>query len=67
MTDSKRLAKALSRVGAYSYQVSMAAILLSVNGIDNALEFVAGLQAKGLTSIVLKEDTAREVSRGTSA
>ena len=49
--DSKRLVKVLRQVGARPYQVTMAATLLAVNGIENALEFVHGLQARGLTSV----------------
>ncbi len=50
MSDRRRLAKAIIEVGAYMYQARMAAMLLAVNGIDNALDFVYGLQARGLTS-----------------
>lgn len=49
MNDTARLKKALREVGAKDYQVQMAAILLAVNGIENALEFVYGLPARGLT------------------
>ncbi len=49
--DSKRLVKALRRVGARPYQVTMAATLLAVNGIENALEFVYNLQVRGLTLV----------------
>jgi hypothetical protein len=51
MSNTKDLVKALRQVGANPYQVKMAAILLAVNGIDNALEFVFGLQARGLTLV----------------
>lgn len=49
MIARRRLLKALREVGAKPYQVKMAAILLAVNGIENALEFVYGLHARGLT------------------
>jgi len=44
MNDSKRLLKALRQVNATPIQARMAAILLAVNGLENALEFVRGLQ-----------------------
>ena len=49
MSDRKRLLAALREVGATSLQVKMAAMLLAVNGIENALGYVEGIQAKGLT------------------
>lgn len=42
--DSKRLADALAEAGASEIQGRMAAILLAVNGIANALSFVAGVK-----------------------
>jgi len=42
MNDSKRLLKALRQVNATPIQARMAAILLAVNGLENALEFVRG-------------------------
>ena len=53
---SRRLLKALREVEAKPHQIKMAAILLGVNGIDNALEFVYGLQARGLTLIEQHND-----------
>lgn len=41
---TRRLTKALCDAGANRLQGRMAAILLAVNGLDNALEYVAGLQ-----------------------
>lgn len=46
--DRKRLLKALRDVRASEWQYAAAAILLSVNGLENALEFVYGLQPRGL-------------------
>ena len=46
--DKRRLIKALREAGASELQWRMAAILWHVNGIDNALEYVAGLVEKGL-------------------
>lgn len=50
MSDSKRLKMALIDVAANFHQCKMAAILLSVNGIENAIEFVYGLRDRGLTN-----------------
>ena len=47
--DKQRLIKALRQAQATPVQVKMAAILLAVNGLPNALEFVPGLVKKGLT------------------
>ena len=46
--DKRQLIKALREAGASELQWRMAAILWRVNGIDNALEYVAGLVEKGL-------------------
>ena len=44
MSDKLRLIKALRDGGiTEQYQIKMAAILLSINGIENALEFVMGI------------------------
>lgn len=51
ISPERQLAKALTQVGAFSHQVVMAAFLLRVNGLENALEFVRGLQERGLTTI----------------
>ncbi len=55
MSNTKRLVDALREVGANRDQLKMAAIMLAVNGIDNALEFVFGLQARGLTLVGAEE------------
>lgn len=47
--DEVRLDKAIRAVGAVGHQVVMAVLLLRVNRLDNALEFVYGLQQRGLT------------------
>ena len=49
MTDIKHLVKVINQVGLHPYQAKMAVLLLGVNGIKNALEFVYGLQERGLT------------------
>lgn len=38
--DVRTLTKALNQIKATSFQVTAAATLLAVNGLDNALEFV---------------------------
>lgn len=43
-----KLLKALREVRASEWQYAAAAILLSANGLDNALEFVYGLEPRGL-------------------
>jgi len=48
MRDKTRLIKALNEVKASDWQVSAASILYSVNGIDNALEYVCGLRNRNL-------------------
>jgi len=58
-TDRRQLIKALRKVGAKPYQVKMAATLLAVNGLKNALDFVYGLQARGLTGKAV--DNERDV------
>lgn len=40
MTDAHQLAKALNEVKATPFQITAAATLLSVCGLENALEFV---------------------------
>lgn len=49
--EAIRLGQALQKVGATETQRRMAGILSAVHGVDGALEFVYGLQRKGLTSI----------------
>lgn len=41
--DVRRLCAELDRVGATALQRALAAILLALNGLENALEFVARL------------------------
>ena len=48
-SEQKRLRDAVRMVGAKDYQIIMAGFLLGVNGIDNALEYLHGLQERGLT------------------
>ncbi len=45
--EIKILVKALHQAKAEPYQVKMAAILLAINGLDNALEFVRWVAAGG--------------------
>ena len=40
ISDCRQLVKALNEINATEFQVKAAAILLSVNGLENALEFV---------------------------
>jgi hypothetical protein len=40
ISDRRQLVKALNDIKATGFQVKAAAILLSVNGLQNALEFV---------------------------
>ena len=47
--DKRRLVRALREVGASGWHWRAAGILLAVNGIRNALEYVYGLQERGLT------------------
>ena len=61
MLNTKDLEKALRQIGATPDQAKMAAILLTVNGIDNALEFVFGLQARGLTLVRDLEDSCSDI------
>lgn len=42
-SDIHRLVKALNAVGSTELQAHMAAVLLAVNGLENALAFVAKL------------------------
>ena len=52
VNDKRRLIKALRDAQIPpDYHWRMAAILLAVNGIDNALEFVDGLVDKGLAGV----------------
>ena len=52
MNNKRRLIKALRDAQIPpDYHWRMAAILLAVNGIDNALEFVDGLVDKGLAGV----------------
>ncbi len=46
----RRVSAALRAAGATPLQARMAGVLLAVNGPANALAFVAGLRAKGLTA-----------------
>ncbi len=47
--DKKKLLQAIREVGANEWQLAAASILYTVNGLENALEFLHGLQEKGLT------------------
>jgi len=49
--EQRILVKELKKYKALPHHYKMAGILLSVNGLDNALEFVRGLFAKKLTPI----------------
>jgi len=40
MSDARQLAKALNEIKATEFQFKAASILLAVNGLENALEFV---------------------------
>ena len=46
--ENRQLIKVLRKAGTGELQWRMAAILWHVNGIDNAMEYVAGLVKKGL-------------------
>ena len=46
MQDKKKLMKALEGMKATPVQWKMAAILLNVNGIDNAMDFVDKIKPK---------------------
>ncbi len=48
--DKRKLAKALEGINATKLQWKMAAILLSVNGIDNAMGFVDKIRTKNLNN-----------------
>ena len=48
--DKTRLKEALMAVNASEWHWRAAAILYSINGIDNALEYVYGLQDRNLLS-----------------
>lgn len=50
MSKKRQLKKALDKTSASPVQRNMAFILWNVNGIENALEFVRGLVAKGLAN-----------------
>lgn len=51
MTANQRTIKnALLEVGANQFQCVAAFYLLNTNGLDNALEYVYGSQARGLTA-----------------
>ena len=52
--DRRKLAKALNEIKATGFQVTAASILLAVNGLENALEFVtncAKLNAKEQSNV----------------
>ncbi len=51
MRDQTKLIKALRAVGATPVQVQIAAILYAVNGLANALEFVAKIPTFGTTPL----------------
>lgn len=51
--DKKKLLQAIREVGATEWQLAAASILCAVNGLENALEFLYGLQEKGLTGVSL--------------
>lgn len=57
--DVRRLCQALRVAKATDLQLRMAAILLAVNGIDNALEFVHGQQAQPAQPTLFLDDTPR--------
>ena len=48
--DIKRLDRLAVSIQAYEYQYVMALILARENGMDCALQFLYGLQKKGLTA-----------------
>ena len=50
MLTKQRLRSALLKVGAKPHQVTLAMTLFNVHGLKNALQFVRGLQVRGLTN-----------------
>ena len=54
--EVKQLVKALREIGADTTILKMASILLAVNGIENALEFVARFEKPKIKQLSLFEE-----------